>query len=155
GAVHGGDERLRERALRDTAEAAPLRHQLEAATGCHHLEVGSGGEHRSAAGDDDRPDLFVGLELVERALDAPRHVAVHGVAGLGTVDREDLDLAAALPLEDHPPDRIGGSRRRSTMPDATAARRARAWGRIEEVAMLETRETPEQVPETLPAQQAG
>src|SRR5262249_16256191 len=131
-------------------------------TGCDHLEVGTGREDGSTAGDDDGPDLVVGFDVVEGAFDAPGDVAVDGVAGFGPVDREDLDPTSSFPLDDHdrssrpPPSHRTRPAARGDGPGCRApgGSEPREDGDLgEEVGMLETREAPEQAPETRTAQQ--
>ena len=61
------------------------------------LQVGAGAKMNTAggAGEDADPDLVVLLELVDGRLDALGDVAVDGVAGLGTVDGDDGDVAVS------------------------------------------------------------
>jgi hypothetical protein len=50
-------------------------------------------EDRRHAGEDPEPQGVVGFELVDGFLDTVGHVAVDGVAGFGTVDRDDGHVA--------------------------------------------------------------
>ena len=73
--------------------------------GVDRLEVGAGAEDVAllgpGAGEDAHPDLVVGLELVDGRLDALGDLAVHGVAGLGTVDRDDGDVPGEFVVDGH------------------------------------------------------
>ena len=65
------------------------------------LEVGAGAEHRRLAREDADPDAVVGLDLVDRVLDALGDGAVDGVAGLGPVDLDDRERSPLLEVDGH------------------------------------------------------
>ena len=95
--VDGGDDRLGEVALGDAAEAALGPHDVAGLAGGERLQVHAGAERLvPGAGDDDHPAVVVGLELVEGGRESPRDGPVDGVAGLGPVDGEDLDVTPAF-----------------------------------------------------------
>ena len=75
------------------------------------LEVHAGAEAAARAGEDADGERVVAVELVQRGGDPLRHRAVDGVAGLGTVDRDDEDRVAALGQDGgHAPQPTAGPR---------------------------------------------
>ncbi len=56
------------------------------------LQIGAGREHRTLVREDAHPRVVVVLELIDGGLHPSRDVAVDGVAGLGTVEREERDV---------------------------------------------------------------
>ena len=98
GAVDGGDDRLGEAPLREAAESTAGPHDVAALAGGKGLEIHAGAEGLVAApGDDHHPAFVVVGQLVHGRRHGPAHGAVDGVARLGTVDGEDLDVPPALP----------------------------------------------------------
>ena len=98
GAVDGGDDRLGEAPLREPAESTAGPHDVAALAAGEGLEVHAGAEGLVAApGDDHHPAFVVVGQLVHGRRHGPAHRAVDGVARLGTVDGEDLDVPPALP----------------------------------------------------------
>src|SRR5690606_5037770 len=106
------------------------------------LEVGARGEHRPGPGEHEDPHGLVGLSPVERLLHARGDGTVDGVAGLGSVDGQQGDVALHLVVDHgrHPSPRYsratglldpmsaGGRRRRRPVPHApgrTACTRSR------------------------------
>src|SRR4051812_33254864 len=88
------DQRLARRALRDSREAAVTHVRGLALHEC--LEVHAGAEPTAGAGEHPDTQAVVVVELLERGGDPFGQRAVHGVTGVRTVQRDDLDAAVAL-----------------------------------------------------------
>ncbi len=98
GAVHRGNERLGEVALGQPAEAAAGPHDVAALAAAEGLEVHAGAESLVAAPrHDDHPTVGILGQLVHETRHGQAHRPVDGVARLGTVDGEDLDMPHAFP----------------------------------------------------------
>ncbi len=92
--VDRGDQRLGEAAGDDATETTLLRRELAALALGDLLQVGTGAERGTRAGEDDDGDRVVGLEVVEDRLHCLGEIAVHRVARLGPVERDDRDPIA-------------------------------------------------------------
>ena len=68
-------------------------------SGLERLEVGAGAEHGGNAGDDRDPHVGVGLEGVDRFLDAARGLRVDRVARLGPIDGDHRGVPAHLVVQ--------------------------------------------------------
>src|SRR5436190_629548 len=88
------DQRLARRALRDAGEPAVAHiRRLALHEG---LQVHARAEASAGPGEHSDAEAVGGVEVVERAGDALGKRAVHRVAGVGTVEGDDLDAAVAL-----------------------------------------------------------
>jgi hypothetical protein len=103
-AVDGRDDRLRTLAHHEPPEAATRRHHA-AGVDAHLLQIRAGAEdvalRRLRARQDADPHLVVGLQAVDRLLDAGRDRGVDRVPRVRPVDGDDGDVALLL-VVDHP-----------------------------------------------------
>src|SRR5439155_2220806 len=65
------------------------------------LEVGARAERAARAGEDGDGEIFVAVELAERARQCRRGGPVDGVAALGPVDGDDEDVVVRLGANGH------------------------------------------------------
>src|SRR5207248_4510314 len=73
----------------EAGEPAALGLELGHLTGVDRLQVGAGGEDRTGVSDDSDPRFVVLFETIDRGLHPLRDIAVDGVAGFWTVERDD------------------------------------------------------------------
>jgi hypothetical protein len=95
-AVHRGDRRLRGEVVDEPREAQllPARRQDQLTPG-DRLEVRAGAERLvPRPGEHERPDLGIGLRLLDRIGHPVAHVHVDAVPHLGAVQRHDEDVTA-------------------------------------------------------------